>query len=611
MREEMKVEEKIKMKEKGKGKTKGKKMEKIIKSQRGWRRGIEVGGGVMLMVLVLVGIVVGTHAWVYRGRVMPHVWIGEVEVSNMNKEEIVSYLEKKFEEEENEVLLDYGENETEKLTDLGVEREWQWAAEQSLGVGRGGNWLTQIRERWIIFWKGKEVMVPLKYEVEGLEGVIEEVKERVEEEGVEASLVIGEENGEKKIEVDEGEMGRELMEDELRNDILSAWRRPGKQMVEVKTKEVGGGLKEERMIEVVETGKKWLGKEMYIFYGDEGVVLSEEEIINLIGLGEEEIKTTAFEEIYEELRERLETEAEDAIFEFEAGEVVEFRAEVVGIKIRKEDLRERLEEALITGEDEVEVEVEIDEPGVKTGEINDLGIRELVGVGESTFYHSITNRVFNVALAASRLNHQLIAPGEVFSFNRALGDVSGATGYRSAYVIKDGKTILGDGGGVCQVSTTMFRAALSAGLPIVERKAHAYRVGYYEQDEKPGLDATVYAPSADLKFENNTGNYLLIQTVVDTSNYSLEIDLYGTDDGRVVERSEPRVFGLSAPPEDLYVDDPSLPVGTVDQIDWAAWGATSVFDYVVKRDGKVLTEKTFYSVYKPWQAVYLRGTKVE
>ncbi len=204
----------------------------------------------------------------------------------------------------------------------------------------------------------------------------------------------------------------------------------------------------------------------------------------------------------------------------------------------------------------------------------------------------------------------MIAPGEIFSLNQTIGEVSASTGYKNAYVIKDGRTVLGDGGGVCQVSTTMFRAALAAGLPIVERRAHAYRVGYYEQDAKPGFDATVYAPSTDLKFKNDTKEYLLIETKTDTRNYTLEINLYGTDDGRVVEIGVPRVFGTTPPPEDLYIDEPTLPAGVVEQIDWKAWGATSVFDYVVKRDGEIVTEKTFYSVYKPWQAVFLRGTQV-
>ena len=99
----------------------------------------------------------------------------------------------------------------------------------------------------------------------------------------------------------------------------------------------------------------------------------------------------------------------------------------------------------------------------------------------------------------------LIPPGGTISYNEIVGDISAATGYQPAYIIKDGRTILGDGGGVCQVSTTLFRAGLSAGLPILERHPHAYRVHYYEEGGyKPGLDATVFAPGVDLKMKNDT-----------------------------------------------------------------------------------------------------------
>lgn len=211
-------------------------------------------------------------------------------------------------------------------------------------------------------------------------------------------------------------------------------------------------------------------------------------------------------------------------------------------------------------------------------------------------------------LAASKFNGVLVKPGETFSFNDVLGDVSAYTGFQQAYVIKEGKTVLGDGGGVCQVSTTLFRAIINAGLPVVERAAHAYRVGYYEQDSPPGFDATVYSPSPDLKFKNDTPGYILIQTSVDLNKLSLVFELYGTNDGRVASVSKPTITNQSPPPPNLYQDDPTLPVGTVKQIDFAAWGATVSFNYTVEKDGQVAYQKTFVSNFRPWQAVYLRGT---
>jgi vancomycin resistance protein YoaR len=268
-----------------------------------------------------------------------------------------------------------------------------------------------------------------------------------------------------------------------------------------------------------------------------------------------------------------------------------------------------LAEFLLSAEDKVlEIPVILTYPKIKTGDVNNLGIKELIGTGKSTFFHSIPGRVFNVNLAASRISGTLVGPGEEFSFVKAVGDISKTTGYQTAYIISEGRTVLGDGGGVCQVSTTTFRAALDAGLPITERKAHAYRVGYYEQDSPPGIDATVYYPTADLKFLNDTGNYILIQETVDTKNLSMKVEIYGTSDGRKSSLSKPRISNQSPPPPTMYVDDPTLPLGTMKQIDWSAWGAKVVFDYKVERNGENIYEKTFVSNYQPWQAVYLKGT---
>lgn len=248
-------------------------------------------------------------------------------------------------------------------------------------------------------------------------------------------------------------------------------------------------------------------------------------------------------------------------------------------------------------------------PDVTTEEANNLGIVEVIGQGKSYFQGSILNRIHNISLAASRVNGILVAPGETFSFNENLGDVSRYTGYKEAYVISGGRTVLGDGGGVCQVSTTLFRAALNAGVPITERHAHSYRVGYYEQQSPLGMDATVFVPSIDFKFVNDTKHHILVQSFVDPTEQSLTFTLYGKGDGRSVVVTEPVVTSTSAAPETLYEDDPNLPKGTEQQVDFAAPGATVVFSRTVTRDGKVILEDDYKSVYSPWRAVIKRGTK--
>jgi vancomycin resistance protein YoaR len=257
----------------------------------------------------------------------------------------------------------------------------------------------------------------------------------------------------------------------------------------------------------------------------------------------------------------------------------------------------------------IELPVSVTKAQIDNPEVNSLGIRELVGRGISYFAGSIPNRIFNVGLGASLVSGTLVGPGETFSFDKLVGPVSAAQGFKQAYVISSGRTVLDDGGGICQVSTTVFRAALNAGFPIVERTAHAYRVGYYEQHGfGAGLDATVWSPSVDLKFKNDTDHHILVQAIVDNANLKLEVDIYGTSDGRKVEVSNPVVTGQTPPPPPLYQDDPSLPSGTVKQVDFAAWGAKSVFTQKVYKGGQLLIDKTFYSNFKPWQAVYLVGT---
>lgn len=318
-------------------------------------------------------------------------------------------------------------------------------------------------------------------------------------------------------------------------------------------------------------------------------------------------------EIISNIEEKYNKPAKNALFKFENGKVVSFREEEKGIQIESESLAKQFN-VLISdiqthpSDKTVQVSSRVIEPEITLSHVNTYGIEELIGEGRSNFSHSFPERVHNIIVASSKFNGILIPTDKVLSFNDTVGDISSLTGYKQAYIIKDGKTVLGDGGGVCQVSTTLFRAALNAGLQIVERTAHAYRVGYYENDSKPGFDATVYAPSVDLKIKSNTPSYILIETEVDTNNGLLIFRLYGKKDGRQITISPVTLTDQEPPPAPQYQNDPTLKKGVVKQIDFAAWGGKAYFTYRVTRESQTLLDQKFYSVYKPWQAIYLQGT---
>lgn len=171
--------------------------------------------------------------------------------------------------------------------------------------------------------------------------------------------------------------------------------------------------------------------------------------------------------------------------------------------------------------------VNVTKAEVSDDNIDKLGIKELISEGVSYFPGSSANRIQNVRVGSSKFNGVLIKPGEVFSFNKYLGEVSAATGYAEGIVILENKEEKQYGGGLCQVSSTAYRAALLAGLPIVSRTNHAFAVSYYTQPfGVPGVDATIYLPYPDMKFLNDTGKYILIQTeIVGTT---LKFRFYGT-----------------------------------------------------------------------------------
>ncbi|MHA0043807.1 VanW family protein [Deinococcus sp. PEB2-63] len=220
--------------------------------------------------------------------------------------------------------------------------------------------------------------------------------------------------------------------------------------------------------------------------------------------------------------------------------------------------------------------------------------------GESNFSGSPDFRVHNIRVGAARLHGQWTAPGGTLDFNALTGLVSAARGFRPGYVLAGGSLRLEDGGGICQVSTTLFRAALRAGLPIPERHAHSVQVAYYGQ---PGLDAAVYAGSKNLRVRNGTGAPLLVQFRCDTRAGTLRADLFGRNDGRTVRVEGAPMSRVQMAPGPAFMRAPDLARGETRRIDMPAPGGVTLITRTVTRPGQATRTDRFRSEYRPWGGV--------
>jgi vancomycin resistance protein YoaR len=248
-----------------------------------------------------------------------------------------------------------------------------------------------------------------------------------------------------------------------------------------------------------------------------------------------------------------------------------------------------------------------------TATAGEIGVTNLVAEGESYFIGSPAGRDHNIRLAAHKFHGIIVAPGETFSFNYYLGPVTAEEGYDESFITAGEQLQMGIGGGICQVSTTAFRAAFWGGYPIVERWYHYQRVGYYElRGGGVGMDATVYSPLVDLKFLNDRPYPVLIQTEVDEEAHKLAFRFYSTDDGRQVKMEGPEVTDETEPGPPIYSLDKDMEPGTVVKWQSAVGGLTAtVVREVYGADGTLISRDTFVSKYAPRSAAYHYGPGYE
>lgn len=306
-----------------------------------------------------------------------------------------------------------------------------------------------------------------------------------------------------------------------------------------------------------------------------------------------------------EVSPEIDKEAIQPRFEIKDGRVTSWQTGKNGRQIDLEASAVKITEELLNGKNEISL-IAKDITSESLAAENSFQIKEIIGTGHSNFVGSPANRRHNIKVGADSLHGLLIKPREEFSLLKSLGNIDGTAGYLQELVIKGNKTVPEYGGGLCQIGTTVFRTALATGLPITQRQNHSYRVSYYEP---AGTDATIYDPRPDLRFINDTGNYILIQARIVKND--LYFDFWGVKDGRIATTTYPTIYNIVKPQATKIVETEDLKPGEKKCTESSHNGADAYFDYkVIYPDGATTTpiqETRFKSHYVPWQAVCLVG----
>jgi vancomycin resistance protein YoaR len=302
---------------------------------------------------------------------------------------------------------------------------------------------------------------------------------------------------------------------------------------------------------------------------------------------------------------KIDLAAVQSRFEIKNGKVVSWQTGASGRQVDLEVSAAKINNDFLNNQTEIYLVIK-EVTSISPESQADLNIKEIIGTGHSNFAGSSVSRRKNIRVGADAVHGILLTPGEEFSLVRVLGDVSAETGYVPELVIKGNKTIPEYGGGLCQIGTTVFRSALASGLPITERRNHSYRVSYYEP---AGMDAAIYIPNPDVRFVNDTTNYILIQARIVKDD--IYFDFWGTKDGRTATTTTPIIYNIVKPAPTKYIETEDLPAGQKKCTERAHNGADAYFDYTVvypeNSTSTPIQERRFSSHYVPWQEVCLIG----
>lgn len=576
--------------------------------------------------IILFSLLLGSVAlfeWRHAERIYPGVSVWSVDVGGMRVDEPPGALDEQLGLHEPFLILHGpGQSWTARPSDLGVQLERQATLNAAYRIGRGPSWASNLRAHLELLVDGQNTPPILVYDEQVARLYLETLAKQIDVPAIDAALTL---QGVTPVATPSQD-GRYL-------DVAASLAALRPIVMQLRPAEIAlVGYDVPAAITDAETARaqveKLLDGPLTLLLDqpreeDAGPwVIQPEELAAMLDVEAQDgalrasVNETALQSHLETLTETLFSEPVDARFHFndDLGQLEPISPSVKGRALDVAASAARIIQALESGERDVALVLQDVPPRYPdTATAEELGIVELVAEGDSYFIDSPSARDHNIRVAAPKFDGLVIGPGETFSFNHYLGPVTEAAGYDKSYVTAGEQLAIEIGGGICQVSTTAFRAAFWGGYPISERWYHNHRVAYYElMGAGLGMDATVYSPIVDLKFVNDRPHPLLIETEIEEGAHRLIFRFYSTDDGRTVEKEGPEITDRTQPGPPIYQLDPSMAAGAVVRWQSATAGLTATIQRrVLDADGDVIYDDVFVSKYAARRASYHHGPDYE
>lgn len=582
-----------------------------------------------LVIMVLVLVIIGAGGLLFyldrnfQGKIYPNVAIRGLQVGMLTPQEAEAALRTRYGEFVRQpVTLTFGDRRwTPTLNELGVAFDFGSAAETAYRSGRSNGLIENVRDVATIWQNGLELPLRVSIDQQALQDYVRKATASLEYSAVDATLV----RDGAQIRMTPAQNGQQVLVDETVASITEALVRLQPQTTVVHTRALAPRLSDIEAAAAKERLDTMIRAPLSLSAGAKEYVWTQDDLARLIETARVP-KDTGSDTIALSVNRAMVAGRVRQIAE--ASEIEGTRPRVAwnggNLRIVKPGLPgKRLDETAATemivaalgdggGSRELALPLRTTEPPVTAANLGTLGLAERVSVGRSDFTGSAGYRIHNIGAGMNLLNGLLIAPGEEFSFNNSIGEIDEKNGFVKGYAIIENRTQLEFGGGICQDSTTMFRAAFWAGLPFTEWRGHQFYIKWYdkyafaEYGNGAGMDATIFTGPGgqDLRFVNDTGRWLLIQATSNPKTGVAEISLYGTKPDRTVEVRR-RVYDYKpAIGTPVFVADPKQPRGSIKQTDTARSGMTVDVERIVIENGLRKKPDLFRTRYAPWPNIF-------